>query len=94
MEEIVSRRGRGSDTAMDGKDVFTRFLEKVHYVLRWYESSNASRVEAQGLSDQPTNPNGSLVVADPGEPLPVLDDTFWQTLFDDNWMLVGDGLST
>ena len=94
MEEIVSRRGCGSDSAMDGKEVFTRFLEKVHYVLRWYESSNASRIEAQGLGDQPSNPNGSLVVADPGEPLPVLDDTFWQTLFDDNWMLVGDGLST
>ena len=94
MEGIISMRSRDMDTAMVGKDVFTRFFTKIRHALRWYESSQTSGMEAQGLCDISTEPNGSLVVADPGEPLPVYDDTFWQTLFDDNWMLVGDGLGT
>ena len=93
MEEIISRRGLMSETAIDGKDVFIRILSKVQQALRWYEFSCVSRTEPQGLSTQPTDANGSLEVADPGESLPVLDDVFWQN-FDDNWMLVGDGLST
>lgn len=94
IEEVISRRGLVLENAMDGKDVFTRFLNKIHQVLRWFESSRVSRIEAHGLSDQPTNPNGSLEVTDTGGSLPILDDAFWQTLFDDNWMLVGDGLGT
>ncbi len=98
VEEIISRRGLVLETALDGKDVFARFLVKVHQALRWYDSSSVSRIEPQGLSDQPSDqpsdPNGSLGMADPGDSLMVFDDTFWQNLFDDNWMLVGDGLST
>ena len=94
MEEIISRRGCGLKTAMDGKDVFIRFLAKVHHVLRWYESSQIPRIEHQGLGDQATESDGSLEVPDPGEPPLVFDDGFWQNLFDDNWMLAGDGLST
>ncbi len=94
IEEIISRRGLVLETAMDEKDVFTRFLVKVHQALRWYESSRVSRIEPQGPSDQPSDPNGCLEMADPGESLTGFDDTFWQNLFDDNWMLVGDGLST
>ena len=94
MEETVSRRGCGLKTAMDGKDVFIRFLAKVHHVLRWYESSQIPRIEPQGLGDQPTESNESLEVPDPGEPPLVFDDDFWQNLFNDNWMLAGDGLST
>lgn len=94
IEEVISRRGLVLETAMDGKDVFTRFLTKVHHALRWYESSRVLRIEPQGLNDQPTDSNGTLEATDPGELLPAVDDAFWQTLFDDNWMLVGDGLST
>ena len=94
MEEIISRRGLVPETAIDGKDVFTRILSKVHHALRWYESSCVSRTEPQGLRDQPTDSNEPLEVTDPGESLPVLDDVLWQNLFDDNWMLAGDGLST
>lgn len=93
IEEVISMRGLVLETARGGKDVFARFLSKLHYVLRWYESSCAPRLESQALSDQPTEPNGSLVATDPGESLPVFDDAFWQNLFDDNWMLAADGLS-
>ena len=91
MKEIIARRAIVPETAIYGKDVFTRFLVKMNHALRWYESSYVSRNEPQGLSDQPTDPN-ALEVADPGEPLPAFDDAFWQTLFDNDWMLVGDGL--
>ena len=94
MEEIISRRGLMPETAMAGKDVFVRILTKLHHVLRWYESSRASRIEPQGLNDQPTDIDGSLEVADLGETLPAFDDAFWQDLLEDNWMLVGNGLST
>ena len=93
IEEVISRRGLVLETAMDGKDVFTRFLFKLNNVLRWYESSRFSRIEPQTLSDQPTDPNGFLEATD-GESLPAFDDAFWQNLLDDNWMLVGDGFST
>lgn len=94
IEEVISRRGLVLETAMDGKDVFSRFLMKVHHALRWYESSRASRTEPQGMSNQRSDPNGSLDVDDPGELLPIFDDAFWQDLFDDNWMLAGEGSST
>lgn len=94
VEEIISRRGLVLEAAMDGKDVFTRFLTKIQHALRWYESSCVSRNEPQRLSDQPTDPTGSLEPIENGEPLPVFDDSFWQNLFDDPWMLVGDGFST
>lgn len=94
IEEVVSRRGLILETAMDGKDVFIRFLLKVHHALRWYESSRVSRTSPQELGDQLIDPNRSLEVTDPAETLPIFDDTFWQNLFDDNWLLVGDGLST
>lgn len=94
IEEVISRRGLVLETAMDGKDVFTRFLIKINHVLRWFESSRVSRIDAHGLSDQRTDPNGTLDVTDFGESLPAFDDAFWQNLFDDNWMLVGDGLGT
>lgn len=93
IEEVISRRGLVLETAMDGKDVFTRFLIKLNNALRWYESSHFSRIEPQTLSDQPTDPNGFLEATD-GESLPPFDDAFWQNLLDDNWMLVGDGFST
>ena len=82
------------ETAMNGKDVFTRFLVKLQCALRCCESPRVSRSEPQGLSDQLTDPNGSLDVTDPGESVPLFDDAFWQTLLDDNGMLVGDGIST
>ena len=94
MEEAISRRSCGLKTAIDGKDVFIRFLAKVHHVLRWYESSQVPRIEPRGLSDQSTESNGSLEVADPEEPPLVFDDDFWQNLFDDNWMLAGDSFNT
>lgn len=94
IEETISRRGLVLENAMYGKDVFIRFLRKVHHALRWYESSRVSRIELEGMNDKPTDPNGSLEATDTGESLPVFDDAFWQTLFDDNWMLVGDGTST
>lgn len=94
MEQITSSRGVVSGNAVDGKDIFAEFLIKMHQALRWYESSHISRIEPHGLSNQPTDPNESVEVADPGEPLPVFDDAFWQNLFNDNWMLVGNGLST
>ncbi|KAF6218798.1 hypothetical protein HO133_005341 [Letharia lupina] len=94
IEETISRRGLVLENAMYGKDVFIRFLRKVHHALRWYESSRVSRIEYEGMDDKPTDPNGSLETTDTGESLPVFDDAFWQTLFDDNWMLVGDGTST
>lgn len=94
MEKVTSSRGVVSGNAVDGKDIFTEFLVKMHHALRWYESSRISRIEPQGLSNQPTDPNDFMEVADPGEPLPVFDDVFWQNLFNDNWMLVGNGLST
>ena len=93
MEEVISLRGLVLKDAMDGKDVFTRILVKVNRALQWYESLRASRIEPQEPSDQPANPDGPLEVAKPGESLPVFDDAFWQDLFDDNWMLVGDALS-
>ena len=93
MEETISTRGCGLKTAMDGKDIFIRFLAKVHHVLRWYESSQIPRIEPRGLSDQSTESNGSLEVPDPEEPPLVFDEDFWQNLFDDNWILPGDGLS-
>ena len=94
IEEVISRRGLVSETAMDGKDVFSRFLGKLHHALRWYESSRLSRIESQAPSQQPLDPNGSLEATDAGESLPVFDDIFWQNLFDDSWMLIGDGLGT
>ena len=94
LEDVISRRGLVLETAMDGKDVFPVFLRKAHHALVWYESSRLSRVEPQGLSDQTTEPNGLLEATDAGESLPVFDDAFWQNLFDDNWMLVGNGIST
>ena len=94
MEETISKRGCGSNTPMDGKDVFIRFLAKVHHVLRWYESSQIPRTETQGPSDPPTESSGSMEVSDPEEPPLVFDDGFWLNLFDDNWMLAGDGLGT
>ena len=94
IEEVISRRGLVSETAMDGKDLFSRFLKKLHHALRWYESSRVSRIESQAPSQQPLDPNGSLEATDAGASLPVFDDAFWQNLFDDSWMLVGDGVST
>ena len=94
IEEVISRRGLALETAMSGKDVFPRFLMKLHHVQRWSESSRVLRIEPQGPSEQRTDPNETLEATDPGESLPVLDDAFWQTLFDDNWMLVGDWLSS
>ena len=94
IEEVISRRALDLETAMYGKDVFTRFLTKLHHALRWYESSTVSRIEPQGLNDQPTYPNGSLEATDTVGSFPVFDDAFWQNLFDDNWRLVGDGLTT
>ena len=94
IEEVITRRGLSLESAMDGKDVFARLLMKAHQALRWYESSRVSKVEPQGLSNQPTEPHGSVETAETGEPLPVFDDAFWQNLFDDNWMLAGDGFST
>ena len=93
MEETISRRCRDVKTAMDGKDVFIRFLAKVQHVLRWYESSQIPRIEPQGPSDEPTASNGPLEAPDPGGPPMIFDEDFWQNLFDDNWMLAGDGLS-
>lgn len=94
LEEVISRRGLVLETAMDGKDVFIRFLYKIHHALRWYESSRVSRTEPQELDEQLIGPNASLEGTDTAEALSVFDDAFWQNLFDDNWMLVGDGLST
>ena len=94
LEEVISRRGLVTEIAMDGKDVFPRFLRKVHRALAWYESSSRlSRVESHRPSDHSTNPNEILEATDPGESLPVFDDAFWQDLFNDNCMLVGGGLS-
>lgn len=94
LEEVISRRGLLMETAMNEKDVFPRFLRKLRHALAWYESSRLSKVDTQGLSDQSINSNGVLEATDAGESLPLFDDTFWQELFDDNWMLVGGGLST
>ena len=94
IEYVISKRSPVSDPAMHGKDVFTRLLTKLRHALRWYESITNPRLEPQGLSDQPTCPNGSLEPTDTGASFPVFDDAFWQNIFDDNWMLVGDGLST
>ena len=94
MEEVVSRRGLVLETAIDGKDVFVRFLSKVQHALRLYESSRVPRTSPQEVGHQLIDPNRSLEMTDTSESLPVFDDAFWQTLFDDNWMFVGDGLST
>lgn len=94
LKEVISRRGLVVETALDGKDMFPRLLRKVQRALAWYESSRLSRVDSQGTSDQSSDPNGALEATDAGEPLPLFDDSFWQDLFDDNWMLVGGGLST
>ena len=94
LEEVISRRGLLMEIAMDEKDIFPRFLRKVRHALAWYESSRLSRVDSQGMSDPSINPNGLLESTDAGESLPVLDDCFWQGLFDDNWMLAGVGLHT
>lgn len=94
MEQITSSRSVVSGNAVDGKDIFAQFLVKMHHALRWYESSRISGSAPQGLSDQHTDASDSVEVADPGEPLPVFDDAFWQNLFNDSWMLVGNGLST
>ena len=94
IEYVISRRSTVLDPAIQGKDVFTRLLTKLRHALRWHESTTNSRLEPQGLTDQPTYPNGSLETNDTGASFPVFDDAFWQNIFDDNWMLVGDGLST
>ena len=93
IEEIISRRGIVLEFATDSKDVFARFLLKVHHAVRWCESSQLPRIEAQGLNNQPSEPNESLEAVYPGEPLAGFDEAFWQNFFDDNWMLVGDGIS-
>ena len=94
IEEVISRRGLVLEFATESKDVFARFLMKIHQALRWYESSRFSRIEAQGTGDQPSDPNESMEAVYPGEPLQQFDEAFWHNLFDDNWMLVRDGFST
>ena len=94
IDYVISKRSLVLDPAMHGKDVFARLLTKLRHALRWYESMSNSRLEPQGLNDQPTYPNGSLETTDTGASFPLFDDAFWQNIFDDNWMLVGDGLST
>lgn len=94
LEEAISRRGLVLETAMDGKDIFVRFLTKINHALRWYESSRLSKNEPHGRSDRFTEHHEFLETIDLGESLPVMDDAFWQTLSDDNWMLVGNELST
>ena len=94
IEYVISKRCFVMDPAMNGKDVFARLLTKLRHALRWFESVTNSRLDPQGLSDQPMYPNGSLETTDTGAAFPVLDDAFWQNILDDDWMLVGDGLST
>ena len=94
IEYVISKRSLALDPAMHKRDVFARLLTKLRHALRWDESVTTSRLEPQGLSDQPTYPNGSLEPTDTGAPFPVFDDAFWQNILDDDWMLVGDGLST
>ena len=94
IEYVVSKRSPVLNPAMHEKDVFARLLAKLRHALRWDESITNSRLEPQGLADQPTYTNGPLETTDTGPPFPVFDDAFWQNIFDDSWMLVGDGLST
>ena len=94
IEYVISKRSLVLDPAMHGKDVFARLLTKLRHALRWYGSMTNSRLEPQGLTDQPTCPNGSLGTTDTGASFTMFDDAFWQNMFDDNWLIVGDELNT
>ena len=99
LEEVISHRGLFDfETAaiIDGKeeDIFVTFLAKIRYIVRLYESLRVSKkLEVRNLDEQSpgASANAFVEAAESGDVLPVFDDSFWQTFFDDSWALVGDG---
>ena len=60
---------------MDGKDVFVKFLAKIHYITRWFESLQGSKLEPRVVDDQVPEPNGLVEVtsSSPRDDNPILE---------------------